>query len=1066
MSFTNQGSDDVHFKKIQEFATAYAPATVTQYDSTITGMRVVVVDLEGPKISGNFVLATEILDDSGAPHTLEHLCFLGSRNYRYKGFLDKLATRAYANTNAETATDYTKYELDAAGWEAFAQILPVYLEHLILPTLTDSGCYTEVHHVDGSGNDAGVVYSEMQGFESDVENLMHWKYKRMLYPEGVGFRYETGGRLDQLRTLTANQIRQFHHEMYLPRNLCLVLTGAIDHVDLLNILCRFEDTIREDVPKLDAPFRRPWIDSKQALPLVSSSAEILEFPEEDESSGEISIQFFGPNFQDTLLCSAMYTLLTYLAGSSASVLINTLVEQEQLANSVSFNVEYRPKTVIQFFLSGVNTDTLEISEKRFFEILRAQVEKPLDLSYLKDCVRREKRRAKFDAEGMSEYYAETIAKDFLYGRRDGSTLQADLETLDVFDTLESWEESRWNYWLRLWLSDAPHATILARPSALLSKKLKAAEKTRVSQRKRELGKDGLKQLRDRLAAAQTENDLNIPKALFERFNVPSVDSIHFIDTITARSGPARLLGVSENAVQNIINNDKDSPLFIQFEHIKSNFAYLTLVLGTEAVPQDLRPLLSLYMENFFSTPIKRDGHILRYEQVITDLEKDTVGYEINSGQRIGNAEAMTVKLYVEVEKYQAAIGWFKDLLEHSILDLGRLKAIIAKILAGIPGEKRDGDEMVKEVNLMVETTRSSIARANSTLTRAVYLKHVRRLLETQPQIILDQLKQINTTLCQATNFRVLVVANIEKLQNPISSWSILLKGDDIDKALLPLGSRRSRMSEKGETPGNTAFVVPLPTIESSCALAVSKGPCSYRDPMTPALMLALSYLNAVEGPIWTAVRGTGLAYSSGVSQSIESGHTYLSIYMSPDASKALVAVRDVVENLASEKTDFDSLAIEGAVSSIVLGFADADATMAAAAESSFIRQVMRDLPKDWPAVILARIREVQVEEIKEAMKKYILPIFDASAANLFVTCAPIMEKRIVKGLQEAGFQPEVKPLASFHDDYGLDAGVNLDQEETDDDLEDDDDNDDDKMEEDDVEDEGDTDDDDDDDEDE
>lgn len=67
-------------------------------------MRVVVVDQEGPKVNGYFTLATEIHDDSGAPHTLEHLCFLGSKNYKYKGFLDKLATRAYANTNAWTAT--------------------------------------------------------------------------------------------------------------------------------------------------------------------------------------------------------------------------------------------------------------------------------------------------------------------------------------------------------------------------------------------------------------------------------------------------------------------------------------------------------------------------------------------------------------------------------------------------------------------------------------------------------------------------------------------------------------------------------------------------------------------------------------------------------------------------------------------------------------------------------------------------------------------------------------------------------------------------------------------------
>ena len=263
-------------------------------------MQVVVVDQKGPKVLGFFALATEIHDDSGAPHTLEHLCFMGSKSYKYKGFLDRLATRAYSNTNAWTATDHTAYTLDTAGWAGFAQILPVYLEHVIVPTLTDAGCYTEVHHVDGTGHDAGVVYSEMQGVQNNQNELMDLKSKRLLYPEGVGFRYETGGMMENLRVLTADRIRQFHREMYQPKNLCLVIVGEVDHTALLKILDDFEETILEDIPKPDAPFKRPWTESKQPPALQSSSIETVEFPEEDESSGEVMISFFGPTCNDTL----------------------------------------------------------------------------------------------------------------------------------------------------------------------------------------------------------------------------------------------------------------------------------------------------------------------------------------------------------------------------------------------------------------------------------------------------------------------------------------------------------------------------------------------------------------------------------------------------------------------------------------------------------------------------------------------------------------------------------------------------------------------------------------------
>ena len=65
-----------HFKKLQNFKSDYAVAEFTQYESTRTGLRVVVVDRRSTKVQGEFCLATEIHDDSGAPHTLEHLVFM------------------------------------------------------------------------------------------------------------------------------------------------------------------------------------------------------------------------------------------------------------------------------------------------------------------------------------------------------------------------------------------------------------------------------------------------------------------------------------------------------------------------------------------------------------------------------------------------------------------------------------------------------------------------------------------------------------------------------------------------------------------------------------------------------------------------------------------------------------------------------------------------------------------------------------------------------------------------------------------------------------------------------
>lgn len=140
----------------------------------------------------------------------------------------------------------------------------------------------------------------MQDFQSNQTALMDLRARRLLYPENVGLRYETGGMLEQLRVLSADRIRAFHQEMYQPKNLSLVIIGIIDHQNLLEILETFENGILNDFPSPEAPFKRPWMDSVQPPPLERSIIERVEFPEEDESSGEILFGFLGPDRNDVI----------------------------------------------------------------------------------------------------------------------------------------------------------------------------------------------------------------------------------------------------------------------------------------------------------------------------------------------------------------------------------------------------------------------------------------------------------------------------------------------------------------------------------------------------------------------------------------------------------------------------------------------------------------------------------------------------------------------------------------------------------------------------------------------
>ena len=59
--------------------------------------------------------------------------------------------------------------------------------------------------MNGDGEDAGVVYCEMQGRENMGESLTHLAMLRATYPGKCGYRSETGGVMANLRESTNNE---------------------------------------------------------------------------------------------------------------------------------------------------------------------------------------------------------------------------------------------------------------------------------------------------------------------------------------------------------------------------------------------------------------------------------------------------------------------------------------------------------------------------------------------------------------------------------------------------------------------------------------------------------------------------------------------------------------------------------------------------------------------------------------------------------------------------------------------------------------------------------------------
>jgi hypothetical protein len=69
-----------------------------------------------------------------------------------------------------------------------------------------------------------------------------------------------------------------------------------------------------------------------------------------------------------------------------------------------------------------------------------------------------------------------------------------------------------------------------------------------------------------------------------------------------------------------------------------------------------------YLSSFFSFPVRRaSGVILSHEEVVNQLDNETVSYKVGLGFS-GFTNIFRVSIKVEVAHYETAIAWLKDLV--------------------------------------------------------------------------------------------------------------------------------------------------------------------------------------------------------------------------------------------------------------------------------------------------------------------------------------------------------------------------------------------------------------------
>jgi len=180
-----------------------------------------------------------------------------------------------------------------------------------------------------------------------------------------------------------------------------------------------------------------------------------------------------------------------------------------------------------------------------------------------------------------------------------------------------------------------------------------------------------------------------------------------------------------------------------------------------------------------------------------------------------------------------------------------------------------------------------------------------------------------------------------------------------------------------------AVIASLSAVESHFLISTAPGLGVYSEDHAP-LRVAIEYLTALEGDFWVKLRGAGLTYSYFLRASTDSQLVSFGLFKCADMIGAYTAAKQIIVDYASGKSSISEVDLDGAKSTVTYSIISSTSTRLSAAASAW-ESSYEGKGVDYGKWLLTQVGAVSIADVLHAVKKYIVPLFDASA-NLAAVC--------------------------------------------------------------------------------
>jgi len=281
----------------------------------------------------------------GLAHSLEHLLAKKGTKGRYLNLLRVMRLSQYGAASFE---DYNLYVLaSGTGMTGFEEQLDAFFDALFKPDFSDVEAEREFYHVglasDTSGGkhlvEQGTVYNEEQAGDGTL--TYYFELNKRQFGEKNPFGFNIGGVPDDMRSVTPEQIRDFHSEHYRlgPG------TGFIFVLPQKEDLPQFLEKISADFSRLPVMPHSALRNSAQPKYAVAPSADrqtrIFSFPSSNESDrGQIRLGWAPVEANSQVDIRLLQLFVRALAGGERSLLFKSLIDtKSRILNSEATSID-------------------------------------------------------------------------------------------------------------------------------------------------------------------------------------------------------------------------------------------------------------------------------------------------------------------------------------------------------------------------------------------------------------------------------------------------------------------------------------------------------------------------------------------------------------------------------------------------------------------------------------------------------------------------------------------------------------------------------------------------------